>query len=83
MLHPVPRNGRAIANPDFVETLNVVEKPSQGADSTRSTDDAVMETDGHHPAPSLTTDAVQPIECIPAVCEEVSARGEVASALQA
>ena len=79
----MPRDGRAITKPDFLVTLNVIQQPCQGTDAARPPNDTVMQADGHHPRPSLTARAIEPVEGIATILEEILAGAEVAAALQA
>src|ERR1700679_4098410 len=79
----MPRNAGAIAKPDAIVAANVVEDACQRLDAARATDDATMQADGHHTRLPVRAPAVQPVERVPAVDEEILRSGEVTAALQA
>src|SRR5437588_12879517 len=83
MRYPVLCDGCPIAQPDAFVTLDVLEQPRQRADPAGAPDDPAMQTDAHHARAPFGSHAVEPVERIPAVGEEVVAGAEIAAAGQA
>src|SRR5271156_3615972 len=83
MRHPVPCYRCASAQPNGVMPLDVVEGARQGPDSSRAADDPAVQTDRHHARLAFRTLAIQPVECVAAIDEEILAGAEVAATLQA
>jgi hypothetical protein len=83
MRDPVLCNRRAITQPDGVVSPNVVECACQGSDASRAPDDPAMQTDRHHARLTFRTLAIQRVECISAIDEEILTDAEVTAALQA
>src|ERR1700730_1534091 len=83
MRDPVLCNSRAIAQPYGIVPLNMLQQAQQCSNPARASNDPSMQADRHHARTTVASDAVQPVEGIPAVSEEVFARAEVAAALQA
>ena len=69
----MPGNAGAITEPDAVMPANVLEDACQCLDASRAADDATMQTDGHHARLALRALAVQPVERVSAVDEEILA----------
>src|ERR1700730_14756206 len=83
MRYPVLCDSCPIAQPDAFVTLDVLEQPPQRADPAGAPDDPAVQTDAHHARTPFGSHAVEPVERIPAVGEEVVAGAEIAAALQA
>src|ERR671924_1187761 len=83
MRYPVLCDGCAIAQPDAFGTLDVLKQPRQRSDPPRATDDPTVKADTHHARSPFFSHAVEPVERIPAVPEELLAGAEIAPALQA
>jgi hypothetical protein len=79
--YPVLRDGCPIAQPHAVVTLDVLEQLRQRSNSPRATDDPAVQADRHHARPPFGSHAVEPVECIPTVGEELFAGAEIAAAL--
>src|SRR5207302_6241522 len=79
MRYPVLCDGCPIAQPDAFVTLDVLEQPRQRADPAGAPDDPAMQTDAHHARAPFGSHAVEPVERIPAVGEEVVAGAEIRS----
>src|SRR5450432_671902 len=83
MQHPMPCDRFTRAQPHALVPLYVVEQPGECANSSRTPDDSRMQADGQHARPALVAQAVQPVESIAAISEELLAGPEISAALQA
>jgi hypothetical protein len=83
MRPPVFCDGCPIAQPDAFVTLDVLEQARQRANPTGATDNPAVKTDAHHTRSSFASDAVEPVERVPAIREELIPGAEIAPALQA
>ncbi len=79
--YPMSCNAFPVAQPDTLVPLYVIEKPQQGADATRTADDARVQADAHHTRPPLGSQSVHPVEGIAAIGKKFIAGGEVAATL--
>lgn len=64
------RNGTASCNPDSLFLANVIDKVLQSLETTRSADDAAMQTNRHHFGRTILSLLVQHIERILQMLEE-------------
>jgi hypothetical protein len=80
---PVARDGCALAQPDTLVTLHVLEQASQCSNAAGAADDPPVQADAHHPRPPFRSHAVQPVERIAAVREKLLTGAEIATTLQA
>src|SRR5205807_10071379 len=83
MRPPVLCNGCPIAQPDAFVTLDVLEQSRQRSNPAGTTDDPTVKADAHHARSPFGSHAVEPVERIPAIREELFAGAEIAPTLQA
>src|SRR5437016_12467972 len=83
MRDPVLCDGRPVAEPHALVTLDVLEQPRQRSNPAGATDDPTVQADTHHARSPLLSHAIEPVEGIPAVCEELFPGAEMPGALQA
>src|SRR5579864_1558632 len=80
---PMLGDRRAAAQPHTLVTLHVLEQAGERADSPGPADDPPVQAHGHHARPALQARAVEPVEGVAAVGEELLAGAEIAAALEA
>src|SRR5256886_9338371 len=81
--YPVLCDGAPMPQPAAFVPEDVLEQPPHRADPAGAPDDPAVQTDAHHARAPFGSHAVEPVERIPAVGEEVVAGAEIAAALQA
>jgi hypothetical protein len=77
----MPRDLGSTAQPDRLVPLDVIQQPHEGAHSAGTANDSRMQANRHHARLPLDSQAIQPIECVAAVDEELLARREIPAAL--
>ena len=74
--HPVPRDGGAIAQPDGVVALDMIDEARKRADAAGPADEPAVQPDRHHARLALGAAPIQPVERIPHIGEELLAEVE-------
>src|ERR1700686_5669931 len=83
MRPPVLCNGCPTTQPDAFVPLDVLEQSRQRSNPAGTTDDPSVRADAHHARSPFGSHALEPVERIPAIREEVVAGAEIAPTLQA
>src|SRR5580658_566496 len=80
---PVLGDRGACGQPNPLVALHVLDEARQCADAAGPADEPAVQADAHHARLPRGALAVQPVESIPAVAEELLPGAEIAAALQA
>src|SRR5262249_53990837 len=80
---PVLGDRGPVAEPHALVPLDMLEQARQRSNPAGATDDAAVKANAHHAWSAFDSQAIEPVERITAVAEELLAGAEIAAALQA